>query len=334
MRRPTPSLTVPFCIALALTAGGAFAGAQQTPEQQPPPVQAPPRLPAPTQPEPPKPSPQPEPRRFEPYVSVSSVFDTNIDHNRDDTDSLGGLLGLGLRYRNNVEDRAVEITGEVAGHSYTNSSRWDRFSQKLIATYDHDLPGRWSFDTTGEISLKGSSEDRELSDQYVLEPRLGFRISPQTRVRVYGAVRARRYDDNVDRNAFNRYVGVEFTERPAENRRWDVGLRYEVNETRGPRNHYVRWTLGTGYSFVVPADNRLDVEVRYRMQRYPFRTIEVEEDDVPRRDHRWIPRITWTRPLGGRLDLRGVYTYETRTSNDPDREFAAHLFSLGVVRRW
>lgn len=330
----------PYLLTLALCACAVNAFATpQTPEQQPsaqsiPPVQTPPRLPAPTQPEPPKPSSQPAPKRFQPYVSVTSVFDTNIDHNDDDVDSLGGLLGVGLRYRNNNEDRALEITGEAAGHSYTNTSRWDRFSQKLMANYDHDLPGRWSVDTTGEISLKGSSEDRELSDQYLIEPRLAYRISSQTRVRVYAAVRARRYDDNLDRNAFNRYVGVEFTERPAENRRWDVGLRYEVNETRGPRNHYVRWTLGTGYSFVVPHDNRLDVEVRYRTQRYPFRFIEVEEDDVPRRDHRWIPRLTWTRPLGSRLDLRGVYTYETRTSNDPDREFAAHLFSFGVVRRW
>jgi len=273
-------------------------------------------------------------KRLQPYVSVTSVFDTNIDHDKRDVDAIGGVLGAGIYYRNNAADPDFEVNAEVAGHSYSNSSRWDRLSQKVNASYERDLPGRWSFDTTGEISLKGSSEDRELSDQYVVIPRIAYRLSSQTRARVYGALRARRYDDDPGRNAFNRYVGVEFIERVATNRRWEVDLRYEVNDTDNARQHYQRWTFGTAYTFVVAGTDRVDVEVRYRMQRYPFRLVDVDDTDVQRRDQRGIPRITWTHPLRPNLDLRAGYVRETRFSNDPDREFTADLISLTLLRRW
>lgn len=294
-------------------------------------AQSPTPPPRPEQPSPPSAS---AVRRWQPYVAFTSAFDTNIDHNKEDVDSLGGALGIGVNYRNDPRDPVFELNAEVAGHSYTNTSRWDRFGQKLTASYDLDLPGRWSFDTSGEISLKGSSEDREISNQYVVIPRIAYRLTSQTRVRVYAAARARRYDESADRNAFNRYAGIEFTERAASNRRWDVGLRYEVNATEGRRQHYVRWTFGTGYEFAVPGDHHLEIEAKYRMQRYPYRFVDVDDTPQQRRDHRWIPRIAWTHPVGSRLDLRALYTRETRWSNDPDREFTANLFTLGFVQRW
>ena len=162
-----------------------------------------------------------------------------------------------------------------------------------------------------------------------IRPGIPLRIAPFAR-----ALQARRYDEDPGRNAFNRYVGVEFIERVATNRLWEVDLRYEVNETESPRQHYVRWTFGTGYSFVVARADRAEVEVRYRMQRYPFRLVDVDDLDVQRRDHREIPRITWTHPLRSNLDLRAGYTRETRSSNDPAREFTAHLVTLTLLRRW
>jgi hypothetical protein len=334
MRKPTWALIILFH-ALALSTG-AVVSAQSEPPPTGPATQGDTSTSTPLeqQPELPRPPIGPARKRLEPYLSLTSVSDTNIDHNTLGVNSAGGVLGVGVVYRNNPLDPTVEVNAEVAGHSYTNTSRWDRFSQKLDASWEHDLPGRWRFDTGGEISLKGSSEDRELSDQYVIIPRIAYRITSQTRVRMYGALRARRYDEDRDRNAFNRYIGVEFTERARPDRRWEVDLRYEVNETESSRQHYVRWTFGTGYSFLVADADRVDVEARYRMQRYPFRLVEVDDVDVERRDHRWIPRISWTRPLRSNLDLRVGYTLETRTSNDLDREFTAHLFTAAVIRRW
>ncbi len=323
---------------LAVLSAAPQANAQQTTPSQV--GQLPPPVPIQPPPAPAKPGPPPAPeatraaKRWEPYVAFASAFDTNIDHNKEDVDSVGAALGIGVNYRNDPRDPVFELNAEVAGHSYTNTSRWDRFSQKLNASYEIDLPGRWGFDTTGEISLKGSSEDREISNQYVVIPRLAYRITSQTRVRVYAAARARRYEEDPGRNAFNRYVGVEFTERAAPNRRWDVDLRYEVNATEASRQHYVRWTFGTGYEFVLPGSNRLEIEAKYRMQRYPYRLVDVDDTPTQRRDHRWIPRVAWTHPVGSRLDLRALYTRESKWSNDPDREFTANLFSLGFVRRW
>lgn len=314
MRTPTSTLTILILLATASTVGA------QSPLPQAP---HPPATPA-----------EPQKKRVEPYVSVTSVLDTNIDHDKRDANAIGGIIGAGIRYLNNPVDPTFELNGEIAGHSYSNSSRWDRFSQKLLAAWEHDLPGRWSFDATGEVSLKGSTEDREISNQYVVSPRLAFRISPQTRVRVYSALRARRYADDPDRNAFNRYVGVEFTERASADRRWDADVRYEVNGTESPRQYYVRWTFGTTYSFLLSDADRVEVEMRVRMQRYPFRLVDVDDTDVQRRDHRWIPKISWTRPLKSGFDVRAGYTLETRTSNDPSREFTAHLVTMTLVRYW
>ena len=330
MRKPTPTLIILLLVTLR-----ASIAAAQPPATPPSPVtQLVPIAPVRQEPTVPATPVGPEQKRLEPFVSITGAFDSNINHDKDNVNALGGVFGAGLRYRSSSVDPALELTGEVAGHSYTNSSRWDRFSQKLIAAWQHDLPGRWKFDATGEVSLKGSTEDREISNQYVVIPRIAYRISPQTRVRAYGALRARRYDDDPDRNAFNRYVGIEFTERATADRRWEVDLRYEVNATESPRQHYERWTFGSTYSFLVSGADRIEVEVRYRMQRYPFRLVEVDDIDVPRRDHRWIPKITWARPLGSGLHVRAGYTAETRMSNDLDREFTAHLFSVTFIRYW
>ncbi len=51
-------------------------------------------------------------------------------------------------------------------------------------------------------------------------------------------------------------------------------------------------------------------------------------------DHRWISSIGWTRPLGPDFDLRVNYTYESNSSNDPDREYRAHLLWSGIGVRW
>ena len=314
-------------LALALTLPILVTGHSKPPV---PPAQPPGQ--SPREPQPPS-LPTDARKRFEPYVAISSGFDSNVEHDTDDTDSVGGVLAGGFIFWNNPVDPTFELNAEVAGHQWSNSNQWDRLSQKVTASYEHDLPGRWSFDTTGELSFKGSSEDREISDQYVVIPRVAYRLSSQDRIRAYAGLRARRYDDDPGRNAFNRYVGVEFTERATPGRRIELDLRYEVNETENPRNHYNRWTFGVGYELPVGTE-RIEAEVRYRMQYYPFREVEVDDEDVNRRDHRWIPKIAWTHPISSGLELRAGYVYETRTSNDLDREFNAHLVSIAFVRRW
>ena len=324
MRTPTSALIAILSLVLPTTVAGQV--------KPPVPTTQPPGQ-SPREPIPPATASERAGKRFEPYVALASGFDTNLDHDGAGTDSVGGILAGGFFFRNNPSDPTFQLNGEVAAHQWMHSSRWDRFSQKVTASFDRDLPGRWSFDTTGELSRKGSSEDREISDQYVVIPRVAYRLTSQNRLRAYVGLRARRYDEDPDRNAFNRYVGIEFTERAAPDRRMELDVRYEVNEAQSQRQHYNRWTFGIGYALPVGAD-RIEAEVRYRMQHYPFREVEVDDQDVNRRDHRWIPKVSWTHPISPVLDLRAAYVFETRTSNDLDREFSAHLFSVTVVRRW
>jgi hypothetical protein len=55
---------------------------------------------------------------------------------------------------------------------------------------------------------------------------------------------------------------------------------------------------------------------------------------VLRTDHHWIPSVAWIRPLNHRFEIRFDYTYETNYSNDPEKEYGAHLAWSSVGVRW
>lgn len=273
-------------------------------------------------------------QRLQWLMSFGTAFDSNIDHNRANSEAYGGVLGAGVRFRSNVDDPAFEVTYEAALHSYTQGTRWDRVSQQARALWEVEFAGPWTFGLVGEMSLKGSSEDRELSDQFVAEPRLEYTFSDAHRIRVYGAYRLRRYTDDPLRDADNPMVGVEFRRRTDRGDRLEVGLRFDRNQSLGTRHRYDRWTLSTGYGTPVSRLDRLDFELRFRAKRYRFRVVEIEDEDFARLDHQWIPSITWSRTLFGDLESQVEYRWESRISNDPNRDFQAHLIAVRVVQRW
>lgn len=284
----------------------------------------------------PAPAPPPAGRPLTLTVSAGSVLDNNINHDASELGSYGMVVGAGAWYRDDPADPNLEIVYQLALHEYSATDRWDRVSHYARANWEYEITDRWRLETVGELSLKGTFEDRELSNQYVVNPRLEFRIDRAHRIRVYGTYRLRRYEE-VDRgrNAKNRYVGAEFRQYSERGDRWETGLRYEVNDTELARFAYTRWTYSTGYSAPLRSlRDHLDLEVRYRFLRYPSRLVEVDDRDVPRRDYRLIPSVGWRHSVNSGLDLRTEYTFETRGSNDLDREFAAHRLSFSVDRRW
>ncbi|MEP6471621.1 MAG: hypothetical protein ABJC28_06360 [Acidobacteriota bacterium] len=268
------------------------------------------------------------PPPFSFFVKAGGVYDSNIDQSDKPIRDWGTVYGVGTRF----ETDAFQVEYEVASHSYVNTDRWDRVSHDLTSSYEQKFSKKLSIETVGEIALKGSSEDRELGDQYILQPRIHYRISPSSRLRLYGAYRLRRYEENPDRDALNRYVGLELRQRLAR-ATVEFGYRWENNQADNPRFTYDRQTYSAQFSTPLYGGlHRLAAEVRYRPQQYQHRFID-HANTTLRRDARWIFSLDAAFALGRHLELVSGYTYENRSSNDPDKKYNAHIAGVGL-RYW
>lgn len=272
-------------------------------------------------------------RPFTLLATASSVYESNIEHAEvDAVPSVGGVAGLLARFQNRASRPWIQLEYEVAAHSYTNTDRFDRVSNRARTSLARTLNKLFRAELIGEASLKGSSEDRDVSDQYSVQPRLEWRLDSDRRIRGYATYRLRDYDID-DQDAHNRYVGVEFRQDSDGDREWEAGFRYERNSGAGMRSKYFRRTWYSQYT--TPAmGGVLGVELRFRAQQYDGRFVEVEGIDVNRKDERWNPVITYARDIVAGAQLSVQYDFEGRTSNDPEKGYDAHRLLLGLTRRW
>src|SRR4029079_5783406 len=103
-------------------------------------------------------------RRFGASASPSTFFDSTVEHDERRLRSFGLVPSLGFHFRDNPEKPSFEAEYEVGFHRYTRTDSFDRVSQYLTAAYRRRLPRGFSSRTTGEVSLKGSSEDRDVNN--------------------------------------------------------------------------------------------------------------------------------------------------------------------------
>ncbi|HKE59295.1 MAG TPA: hypothetical protein VKB46_21450 [Pyrinomonadaceae bacterium] len=270
-------------------------------------------------------------RRIWLSLTMSTVYDSNLDHDQASLNSFGFVPSVGLHYRDNPEKPNFEADYEVGLHRYTNSDIYDRVSQNLELAYRKYLGRKWQARTTGVVSLKGSSEDRDVDNEYVLEQQLQYRFNPANRLRFYGAYRVKRYPaPDIEKNAVDPYFGARFDHRLAQQRRWEVSYRYDKNRSAGVKDRYVRWTYGALFSTPVRRSLRdlLTLELRYAPRLYA-RQIKVDGSRVARKDQRWVFDAVYERPLSTDVRMAFNYRYETRSSNDVEKNFNSHL--LGVT---
>ncbi len=263
-----------------------------------------------------------------------SVYDSNIGHDQKYLDSYGLIAGASARYQSRQVRAPLTATYALARHAYTQGSEWNRFSQDLNVVASGRFSRRMTFETIGEITLKGSSEDRDIGDNYIFLPRLSYRLSPSQRFRGYGAYRIKRYDTASDRNAVNRYAGLEFRQSVGKGGQWEASYRYETNSAQAARQSYTRRTYDSQYTAALFGHNQIVGELKYRAQRYDKRLIVVDSVTRPRMDHRFQPSIGLTHLLNQRVVLGASYEFEHRTSNDPRRGYRDHLVSLSTEYRW
>lgn len=276
------------------------------------------------------------PRRLWFTASLTSVFDTNLEDDQSGLNSFGLVPSVGLHFQDNAEKPSFEADYEVALHQYTNSTRYDRVSQNLAVSYRRQLTRRLQARTTGEVSLKGSSEDRDVNNEYLMEQQLQYRFNPANRLRLFGAYRVKRYPlEDVGKNAVDPYFGARFDQRLSGGRGWEVLYRYDKNRSLDPKDRYVRWTYGAQFTTPVfrARHDQLTLDLRYAPRLYA-RQIKVDGARVPRRDQRWTFDALYELPLNERVLLGFNYRFETRSSNDPEKNFNSHLFGITLGYKW
>ena len=272
-----------------------------------------------------------EPKPWTIFGRASNGVASNVNFDQEDLGSYGVVLAGGVGYAGDD----FELTYELAGHSFTNTTQWDRISQRIEATFERDLSANWEFEAVGQIGFKGSSEDRDIVDQDLeIMPRLEYRFSPERRLRLFTAHRLKRYNDAPETNALKHYVGAEFREMLGPRRHWEVGGRFETNDEGLDRGDYRRRTYWLEHGIPLTDRDSLVMQIRYRLKHYTYRFVEVEDEDVLRTDHRFVPSITWIRAINHMFEMRFDYTYESNDSNDPEKAYGAHLAWSSFGVRW
>ena len=270
-------------------------------------------------------------RRWWMSMSLATVFDTNITHDERQVGSFGLVPSFGFHFRDNAERPSFEADYEVAIHRYNNTDEFDRVSQNLNAVYRKQLVKRLYAKTTAEMSLKGSSEDREINNNYILEQQLQYRFTSNTRVAGLAAYRMKRYPIvDRDSNSIDSYVGAKVEQRFRGDRRLELGYRYDHNRAWGARNNYIRRTYTAEFQTPLSLRRRdsLIAEFRYSPRDYQNRTTRVNGVRVPRHDDRWVFDVSYERFIRPNLSMAIDYQFERRDSNDPDKQFTSNVFGL------
>src|ERR1044071_9311585 len=217
-------------------------------------------------------------RRFWLTASLSTVFDSNVEHDERRIRSFGLVPSLGFHFRDNPERPSFEAAYEVGFHRYTRTDSFDRVSHYFTGAYRKRLPGRLSSRTTAEVSLKGSSEDRDVNNQYSLEQQFQYRLTPSVRLSAFAAYRLKRYPVvDAGKNAIDPYVGGRVAQELKGGREWQLTYRYDKNRSQDPKDRYVRRTYEAQFSTPLFRSRRdlLTVEARYSPRLYA-RQIKVD----------------------------------------------------------
>jgi len=263
-------------------------------------------------------------RYFGLRLLLMSGYDSNIDHNQIYLQSPGLVPGLRLDFRSSVESPWLELSYSIGQHQWFDAERWNRTSHLFRTQLQPRLRGRFRVKTTGELSLKGTTEDRDLSDQIQIGQEVEFRFTRYQRLNITGIYRKKSFEDST-RNAIKPYIELSLEQRFKNDRHWETAVRYEFNDAPETRRDYKRWTFILGYELPLGNSFELDLEAKHRRKLYDDRDVEIEGDDYLRRDFKWHFNASLVKKFSRKLEAELSYAYELNDSLDPDKEWKAHL---------
>ena len=285
-------------------------------------AQSRPRTPPPRRPAPPVERPLPWDVQF----NVSGVIDSNIDHDREDLDAIGGLVSGRLRYRTGP----LTLDYRLGVNRFNEPTRWNRITNRAAARLTQPLDPSWTADVLGEISFQQRSEDQELGNFYVVAPALVYTANSGREIRGFMTYRLKQIKEDVDDNVTNWYFGAEVQQDIGAGR-WIVEYRRELNLANDPRRTYHGHRFTIEHRREITRSDELRLSFAYRPQAYQDRLVDTPDGPEQRMDHRWAPEAAWLRDLGRGLLSRVDYSWERRRSNEIAREFSAHRLSVSLV---
>ncbi len=267
-------------------------------------------------------------------AKFSTSFDTNLEHDPVGVKAFGFVPSITAGYQMRSSNQRLRFIYSFAAPRYTIDTDLNRFGNYFAASYRYSI-GKWSFETDGEVSLKGTSEDRETNDQYILTETIGYRFDKKTRLNVYGAYRIRRFPtEDADRNAVNPMLGFKFARQLSKKIDWDFGYRFDENRAVNPRQNYTRSTYKTNLSVQLTKGDLIETELSFRPRRYKDRLVEVGNSEVLRRDKKWSFDILWKHNFTQRFGFEAGYLFEKQTSNDPDKLYRNHQLVFSFFYHW
>ena len=279
-----------------------------------------------------------EGKRWMFYLTFSGAYYSNINHDETDIDDYGIVPGAGVYFRNRPNNPNFEFRYEIGQHAYRKTDRWDRTSHSLQIKSENEISNKWISETEGEITLKGSNEDRELTNRYSLTQFFQYRWTRSDRFNFGGSYRLKRGYDDPLRNSVNPYLEASYERRFSGGRNFEVSYRYDWNRAGLERFDYIRWTYGATFETPLFSGGRFRAEARFRPKKYK-RLIDLElpdgdEIEVPRFDKTWIFSAQWRRPISRNLELGLFYKYEQRNSNDFDKNFKSNAAGISLTYFW
>lgn len=276
--------------------------------------------------------PGPDRPRFHGTVSLGNLFDGNINHDPTPVRSYG-IVPSGAIVFESSREPALVWAYELAANSFTGTDQWDRISHSMYSVWSHRLGRRVRLESGATASWKGSSEDRELANEFGISQRVAYKLLPSTRLVVTGSYRYKQYPDDPETSGPSPYVAAKVDQRFAADRKLSVGYKYQRRLSRALRDRYRRSAFTVAYSTpVFRATERLSIELEYRPQQYE-RLIKVLDHRELRLDRRFIAGVAYERAINPRANVQWMAGFERRRSNDPDKQFVAPSFGVTISYR-
>lgn len=267
-------------------------------------------------------------------LQFSNIYEDNIDHDEafEAVQSYGMVPALQLQFRSSATDPLITLEYLVARHAYSNTERWDRVSNAFRGALEPRISEAFHAKTSVELSLKGSSEDRDVSNQFQIVQELEYRFTRRHRLQLYGTYRVKRFPDQPGAKDLKPNVGINFERSNSDGERFESGARYEFNKEEELRGNYKRWTFTVDYRTPeILNNNQFEIGVKHRRKSYTARFVEIEDEDYLRLDNRLSVGLSWTRDFSRGVSMEVGYEFETRGSNDPEKLYEANAFSLTMT---
>ena len=265
--------------------------------------------------------------------SLVSRVDDNVNRDTSRLTSIGAAAGVSVRFESRPVRPTLAVEYGIAIHRYSATTRFNRVSQRLRSTLSSRVTHWLTVELVGEGALKGSSEDRDVSDQVTLLPRAEFRLTDANRARVGVSQRWRRYPTDSVQNAVNRYVVAELRHTLGGGASIETEARLEGNDARGARFDYRRSSVSCTYSAPLGPVLAFELGMQYRIQEYSGRVVRINRVDHRRVDHRIEPSAALALRLGASA-IALSYDPEWRRSNDPAKVIDQQILQLSVRHRW